>query len=202
MKSLYKKEAIGGSVGFFDLEILANMKDMPDTKDRRIQDAVYRAAEEIEQVLIEVSLESNIEARLRRKAERQEILALFKTVVFVEEIPNGYCSRGCCKHLPWFIVTTPVGRFRIGWRRRVILIDWEQTVRTKTSEELFAAEKVTKDQKMIHAWNLKDAARYIEVIVASVAADEAPTIDELDNPEDPLNKAHPVKDPSEKTQDI
>ena len=103
----------------------------------------------------------------RAAEEKVAILALFPGTPFVEEIPNGYCSQYCCKHLPWFIVTTQVGRVKIGWRKRVIQIDWSETRNTKNSEELFAKEDVTKEAKMIHAWSYEDAKRYLEAIIAS-----------------------------------
>lgn len=102
------------------------------------------------------------------KEEKEKLLSLFPDKSFVLEIPNGYCSDWCCKHLPWFTVTTKVGPITIGWRKRVISIDWKQTVRTKTSNELFAKEDVTKEYKLIHAWSYEDAKRYVNAIINSV----------------------------------
>ena len=66
-----------------------------------------------------------------------------------------------------------IGRFKIGWRKRAILLDWSETVGTKTSEELFKDEDVTKDTRMIHAWSLEHAKRYIESIVASASKSQS-----------------------------
>ena len=86
-------------------------------------------------------------------------------LIFMEEIPNGYCSDWCCEHLPWFIVTTKVGRIKIGNRKRVIEIDWSETLGTKTSDELFESEDVTKEKKLIHAWGIEKAKQYINLIL-------------------------------------
>ena len=67
--------------------------------------------------------------------------------IFVEEIPNGYCNEPCCSRLPWFIVTTPVGHIKIGWRKRVINIDWTNTLQKKNGHELFPNEDVTKSME-------------------------------------------------------
>ena len=86
--------------------------------------------------------------------------------IYVEEIPNGYCNRYCCKHLPWFVVTTKVGRITIGWRKRVINIDWEGSAITKKANELFPQEDVTKGDKLIHAWGYEKAKEYIGVLLS------------------------------------
>ena len=87
--------------------------------------------------------------------------------IYIEEIPNGYCNRACCRHLPWFIVTTTVGRIKIGWRKRVIEIDWSDTKGTAEAETLFAAEDVTKGTRYIHAWSVEKAKSYVAAIMSS-----------------------------------
>jgi hypothetical protein len=99
--------------------------------------------------------------------QRAELVALFDNPDEVEEIPNGYCNQWCCRHLPWFVVTTPVGKIKLGWRKRVISIDWTSTLVEATAEELFPNEKVTKSLRLIHAWGIDDARRYIQTILTS-----------------------------------
>lgn len=97
--------------------------------------------------------------------EKEEILKLFEGKnIFVEEIPNGYCNQPCCVNLPWFIVTTPIGCIKIGWRKRVIAIDWARTIQRKTANELFPNEDVTKGAQDIHAWGYEKAKEYLDVI--------------------------------------
>jgi len=74
-------------------------------------------------------------------------------------------KKGCCRHIPWFEVTTRVGVFIIGWRKSVISIDWEGTVGTKNAEELFPTEDVTKNGKSIHAWSYAKAKEYVTTII-------------------------------------
>jgi hypothetical protein len=96
--------------------------------------------------------------------ERAAILGLFPNPIFVEDLPNGYCSRGCCRHRPWFLVTTPIGRIKIGWRKRVISITWDDTDRPY-ADQLFPNEDVTKFNKTIHAWGLEKAKEYLKVLL-------------------------------------
>ena len=112
----------------------------------------------------------NLDPKTKGRAieERNHILSLFDdNSIFVEEIPNGYCSEYCCKHLPWFIVTTKIGRIKIGWRKRVIHIDWSDTIISGDGETLFPEEskKTTVGDKYIHAWSYEKAKEYIDILL-------------------------------------
>lgn len=100
-------------------------------------------------------------------AQREQLLACFPDNIFVEAMPNGYCSRWCCKHLPWFKVTTEAGVFVIGWRKRVIHLEWTGVPNSKLAEELFPNEDVTKGERYIHAWSYDQAEGYIATIIAN-----------------------------------
>jgi hypothetical protein len=156
-----------GRYGAFSIKILVAGSNLPDLKANTIWGAAYDAQKAIEAAIRTEILAADPEAQKEAKAERDQLLGLFlfQEPIFVEEIPNGYCSDWCCKHLPWFVITTKVGRFKIGWRKRVINIDWKETKGTKTAEELFPEENVTKGGRMIHAWSGADAKRYITKIL-------------------------------------
>jgi hypothetical protein len=171
------REESAGSYGAFGIKILVAVhppheegeQPVPVSLDHEtIRYACYDAKKAIQGAIMERVIASLPGAQARAKAEREQLLALFPNPIFVEEIPNGYCSDYCCKHLPWFIVTTSVGRIKIGWRKRVINIDWSETKGTKTSEELFKDENVTKDTRLIHAWGADDAKGYVEAILSGV----------------------------------
>lgn len=98
--------------------------------------------------------------------EREELLGLFgDRAIYVEDLPNGYCSSYCCKHLPWFDVTTNKGRIKIGWRKRVIQIDWENSTIQEDARTLFPDEDVTRFDKVIHAWGTQKAKEYIDKLL-------------------------------------
>lgn len=163
MTQLYKEESIG-TYGSFEIEINVGATKLPDLKQEAIRCAVYDAVKLVKSAVMAAVVKDNPDAQERKVNERRDLLALFQEPIHVEEIPNGYCPDWCCRHLPWFVVTTKIGRFTIGWRKRVILLDWSETVGTQTSDDLFKSEDVTKDTRMIHAWSLEDAKRYIEAI--------------------------------------
>jgi hypothetical protein len=154
-----------GSSGGFGIKILIATTRRPDLTTREIKTAARKAVDLISsEIQAQIIAEDPVQ-RTRADLEKEGLLNTFPENIFVEEIPNGYCSDWCCRHLPWFIVTTKIGRFKIGWRKRVIQIDWSDTVGTKSAEELFPDESVTKRDKMIHAWGIDDAGRYVAEIM-------------------------------------
>lgn len=86
-------------------------------------------------------------------------LAGFKVAGF-ESIPNQYCrTPDCCP--PWYRVTTESGVIEIGWRKRVMSIDWSATQRDLLD---FFYDDVTKDRYYIHAWTNAKAVEYLAVL--------------------------------------
>lgn len=174
---LYKSES-SGTYGAFGLQILVAVHPPRgedgepvmkiDLEHEKIRHAMYDVEKIITNAVMRVQIAKMPQAQERAKAEREQLLSCFEQPILVEEIPNGYCSDYCCAHLPWFIVTTKVGRITIGLRKRVIQIDWTGTNETKTSEELFAGENTTKGARDIHAWNLERAKAYVGAIVTGV----------------------------------
>jgi len=161
-KSLFSYQAWGKYN--IDLEITADVNREFTKKDYRIASDL---GEKIIHGLMEETYNLDPQNKIDAEKEREEILSVFgDRAIFVEEIPNGYCGSYCCKHLPWFIVTTPKGRIRIGWRKRVILIDWIDSTIEEQSEKLFIDEDVTKFDKCIHAWGLAKAKEYIDKLLS------------------------------------
>ncbi len=84
--------------------------------------------------------------------------ACFPVLIYAKEIPNEYNND---KHSPWLLVTTPRGIIKVGWRKRVIVIDWSQSDIPTSGIELFASEETTKTDKSIHAWSYESAETYL-----------------------------------------
>jgi hypothetical protein len=151
-----------GSYGEIGIKILVAVK-------RPLSDAeknhIYRCVHGIEQEIIAGTVAANPEAMQAAQDERTALIGLFPEPIYVQAIPNGYCSSGCCRHRPWFVVTTPVGRIKIGHRKRVINIDWSESDVHKSAEQLFPKEDVTKIDRSIHAWGYEKAKEYIQTIL-------------------------------------
>lgn len=167
-KLLYGTESWGSS-GVIGVKILVAVRHGVDINQEPLRFAAYKAVDLIQDELTAAAIQNDQERLDSAKEEKNKLLALFPQPIFVEEIPNGYCAKACCRHLPWFVVTTKVGRFTIGWRKRVISIEWTQTVGTKDAKTLFGDEGVTAYDKVVHAYSYDKAREYICKIMESVS---------------------------------
>ena len=101
-----------------------------------------------------------------KKEEMQAILLLAGIkVISSQEIMNKYWPRTsnyyeCIISNPWWFVTTDIGVITIGWRKRVIHIDWSTT----DMKCLIGPDDVTKDETFIHAWSEEKAIEYLKKI--------------------------------------
>ena len=93
----------------------------------------------------------------RYREEFTEIVTRAGWPGVLDETPNLYCKCENCG--PWFVATTPLGAVVLGWRKRVIHIDWSAT--GKDLLGLFQTEDVTKDEHSVHAWGPDKAVEYL-----------------------------------------
>lgn len=77
------------------------------------------------------------------------------------ELTNQYYPRSYVDAVlsnPWWLVMTEMGLIEIGWRKRVININWQHTpVRRVITED-----NVTKDSSMVHAYSIEKALEYLK----------------------------------------
>jgi hypothetical protein len=154
-----------GSEGTIGIKVLVG-GDLPkDMEADEIWRLGHYFVENLRNELYAQKIKEDPESAIYSKQQRDELLSCFPEHIFVEEIENGYSEDAYySRHLPWFIVTTKLGRIKIGWRKRVIEIDWTDSIIKHTAEELFPDENVTKGDKYIHAWSLEKAKEYIEAL--------------------------------------
>jgi hypothetical protein len=113
--------------------------------------------------------------------EQKYFREIFEKAGFKEirltETPNQYCP--CEKCAPWYHVATKFGTFLIGWRKRVINIDWSNVIKTlkqrkklpkKSIASLFNGENVTKGSDSIHAWGKEKAVEYLTLIYSRLVS--------------------------------
>lgn len=95
----------------------------------------------------------------------------YNAVESITAIENDYCPKSCacsiCAGRPWRIITFKnVGPITIGWRKRVINIDWSATG-WSIDKESITSDDVTygRDGDYIHAWGYGKAVNYLSNII-------------------------------------
>jgi len=79
-------------------------------------------------------------------------------VLQVWRLPNQYWKRPEANEIsPWFLVKTHAGLIEIGWRKRVIAIDWGGT----KIRQIATSDEVTKNESLVHAWGTTKAVEYL-----------------------------------------
>lgn len=107
------------------------------------------------------------------KFTRRMVGVLYKDSDYqFELLPNGYCNQDCYSHIPWFLFHTIDGDIIMGWRKRVISIEWQENYKPFDMNELFGTEDVTKWKKGgkrgIHAWGNEKAYEYLKKVLDTV----------------------------------
>jgi hypothetical protein len=105
---------------------------------------------------------TNMEPWLGRELELDRLESLFNLADIViigkpRKLINGYWGEG---HHPWWFVKTKMGYIEIGWRKRVISIDWTDTGLEVTATE----DDVTKDKHFVRAYSYDDAIKYLRAV--------------------------------------
>lgn len=160
-KRVYHYKSFGKNP--IELEILLDAnREITETDERNIS----VAADSIILSIMGENLNLDPEVREKAKKEREDILAVFSgRQIFVEETKNEYFAEPYAKYYPWLIVTTHKGRIKIGWRKRVLNICWDDSTIKEGAKELFSDEDVTKFDKTIHAWGYDKAKEYIDLLL-------------------------------------
>ena len=103
-------------------------------------------------------------------ASIEEEQEFFKTILERSEIPytsmkaipNQYHS-GLYDN-PWFIVETKWGPLMIGWRKRVISMDWTGSQINHNGDITFKDDEVTTWRTGVHAWGKDKAVEYLRIL--------------------------------------
>lgn len=150
--------------GWVGLKVLAAFPNELTQDDNRV---VRKSAEDIIAQLNYSLMVASPNHKEDRALERKQLLMCFgKEMIYAKELPNGYCNQWCCKDKPWFNVTTKRGDIVIGWRKRVIQIDWSHSEIKAPAAALFPAEDTSKGPQWIHAWSYEKADAYITTLLA------------------------------------
>jgi hypothetical protein len=165
----YSEESHGEHV--FGMKIFVKMSQ----RKLSTEDSLYAAAELIKEKLGIVTAQLDPDGPAQRQRYRAEVENIYNeagvTAIYMEALPNGYCSRPCCLNKPWFRVTSPIGHIVIGRRKHVWSIDWKDSLIKATGRELFPTEDVTRLDTEVHAWGNEAASRYIRRLHSSWASE-------------------------------
>lgn len=127
--------------------------------------------------------------------KEDEVKALFTLAGFgvgkVYELANMYWGGsagvarwdgGISPTGPWWLLMTEAGPIRIGRRKRVIEIEWDQTSIRKVVTE----DEVTKHDTLVHAWSTEKALEYLKALwVAWMVAEASPKTSNEESKERP-----------------
>lgn len=103
--------------------------------------------------------------------KKDEVTSLFTLagipVLAIRPLPDGY---GYPPEDPryfetppravWWFVKTPAGWIEIGWRKRVISIDWQDT----SARLIVTKDETTKSETGVHAWSIAKALEYLTAL--------------------------------------
>lgn len=156
-EDVYSEEGIGLRSYGIKIQLCVDPSGLTHISER----AIRKAAEEIKQAVLSEQERQHPDTIEQVTEDRKQLLALFPQPIYVEEIPNGYGNDWYYRNRPWYRVTTRIGRIEIGWRKRVISINWADTVVDAKATEMFPNEDVTKHDRLIHAWSYEKAKEYI-----------------------------------------
>ena len=166
MKNLSSIDCAGG-YGSFKGSVLINSEKYNALSEESRNKVSCKASDFLQAIkgLIETEWVKANETDKRNDhvAELTELfeLAGFDTI-HVETIDSEYCREACCYKYPWIIVTTKKGRIKLGWRKRVINLDWSESDITAMGESLFKGESTTIGEKYIHCWGKDKALEYLK----------------------------------------
>lgn len=107
---------------------------------------------------------SNMTPWYGAELKESEVKSIFELagikILKIFPILNQYHSGGSGEKQywhPWWMVKTKYGLIEIGWRKRVISIDWEDTnIRT-----IVTTDDLTKKPEYVHAYSIAKAVEYL-----------------------------------------
>lgn len=131
---------------------------------------ISKAFETLANILYKNDLKNNQEYQKNLADEKRKILDLFGDKrIYVSEIENEYTPDALN---PWFNIVTTKGHVKIGWRKRVIQIEWNTKEIPVLAKDVCPDDDVTrttgwsdKNIEYIHAWGYEKAQEYLNVIL-------------------------------------
>lgn len=150
---------------------------VPRPIDELDQKWIYEAVRVIERGMRLVTAKLDPKSEERRAEIRTEFQQMFAEAgfptIYMEEIPNEYWPDSYADAIwrsPWFMITTPIGHFKVGWRKRVIRFDWTKTV--LKNFDLKSRGEVTHDYGSCDAYGVADGIKVLKELKAALDSGE------------------------------
>lgn len=163
MKDLIKISG-SDSTGHFSLQISGEVPGCPDEEAGRIAD---HYADLILEELRCAAVRARPDFQETMNNQLKEFEGYFRDAGFSDVVviktENEYWKGYYGLDKPWADVYTELGTFTIGWRKRVIHLEWSLFVGDK-AETLFPNEDVTKYDYVIHCWSPEKCKEYLKTI--------------------------------------
>lgn len=172
MTDLCKMEVCSGSGNFTGVVSTESAKFDTLPKDIK-QEISFDAQKALENIQYKINLEwAKINLQQKRDDAIRKLTELFHksgfNPIYVEVIDNQYSSNIHYYTDPWLVVTTQKGRITLGWRKRVINIDWSESDIQIDGSALFSGENTTVGKNYVHCWGYDKAVEYLTKLNAEV----------------------------------
>jgi hypothetical protein len=153
-----------------DINLNANVICHPNgytsqAKKEDIESILYNSLRDVQKKIEQYLIEHDLESSVDRTNTINNLEKLFDEPIYIKVIPNEYSNDPYYWTKPWLLVTTTKGVIKIGWRKRVIYIDWSQSDVLSDALIIFPHENVTKFDRTIHAWSYEKAKEYLDKIL-------------------------------------
>jgi hypothetical protein len=121
---------------------------------------------------IETQIKIEAEAKLTLDRLKAIFLLSMIEVKSFHRLPNGYTGDANCPTSPWLLAETKYGLIKIGWRKRVINIEWPVDANVSGKKVLGKDEDwITSFSNGVHAYGYPKAIEYLSKFASLV--DEA-----------------------------
>ncbi len=163
---IYSMTSSGSKAGLLTLKLLSNYSKDELIKIKGIETLINKFVNDFNQTIVKHKTITSTEFIQQAEEEKRQLLNCFNTVIYSKEITSEYGN-----YTPWFLVTTSKGIIKIGWRKRVINIDWSESDIYEDGPTLFKGENVSGSyeyeigHKYIHADNYEKASEYINKLL-------------------------------------
>lgn len=157
----------------FGIRILVAINDPTLLNAELLLRAGHQATKIVQNALMLEHAQRDPNTELTRAKEKAAFQEAFSKagfpLIYMEQITNEYCVADDVGALrsPWYAVTTPLGHFKVGWRRHVIVLDWSRTTVTAQAPRLFPMDHqrgITMEGQTAHCYGYEKLQEYLQTI--------------------------------------